>query len=118
MAERVSSEKKVKKPPFLNLYLTVYEAVSEKLSYAFEKLSGRSKNPMIIRRSARRSLNPLQNSRRKSFSCVNKSPMFFFSDDSNEYQMTKASKKSIELQTAYVYRTNLPRRHHYSGECS
>ena len=32
--------------------------------------------------------------------------------------MTKASKKSIELQTAYVYRTNLPRRHHYSGECS
>lgn len=35
-------------------------------------------------------------------------------DDGNEYQMTRASKKSIELQTAYVYRTNTPRRHHYS----
>ncbi|XP_020623451.1 uncharacterized protein LOC110060979 isoform X2 [Orbicella faveolata] len=35
-------------------------------------------------------------------------------DDGNEYQMTRASKKSIELQTAYVYRKNMPRRHHYS----
>lgn len=30
--------------------------------------------------------------------------------------MKKASKKSIELQTAYVYRKNTPRRHHYSGK--
>ncbi|PFX22086.1 uncharacterized protein LOC111334660 [Stylophora pistillata] len=35
-------------------------------------------------------------------------------DDKNEYQMSKASKKSIELQTAYVYRKNMPKRHHYS----
>ncbi|XP_074637162.1 uncharacterized protein LOC141895292 [Acropora palmata] len=36
------------------------------------------------------------------------------SGDKNDYQIKKASKKSIELETAYVYRTNLPRRHHYS----
>ena len=41
--------------------------------------------------------------------------LFFVADDSNEYQMARASKKSIELQTAYVYRKNTPRRHHYSG---
>lgn len=41
--------------------------------------------------------------------------LFFVADDGNEYQMTRASKKSIELQTAYVYRKNTPRRHHYSG---
>lgn len=41
--------------------------------------------------------------------------LFFVADDDNEYQMTRASKKSIELQTAYVYRKNMPRRHHYSG---
>jgi len=41
--------------------------------------------------------------------------LFFVADDDNEYQMTRASKKSIELQTAYVYRKNTPRRHHYSG---
>ncbi|XP_068747822.1 Golgi-associated plant pathogenesis-related protein 1-like [Montipora capricornis] len=40
--------------------------------------------------------------------------MALHSDDKNEYQMKKASKKSLQLQTAYVYRTNLPRRHHYS----
>jgi len=41
--------------------------------------------------------------------------IFFFADDANEYQMKRASKKSIELQTAYVYRKSTPRRHHYSG---
>lgn len=40
----------------------------------------------------------------------------FSENDHNEYQMKKASKKSIELQTAYVYRKNTPRRHHYSGK--
>ena len=39
----------------------------------------------------------------------------FITGDTNEYQMTKASKKSIELETAYVYRTSMPQRHHYSG---
>jgi len=41
--------------------------------------------------------------------------LFFVADDSNEYQMARATKKSIELQTAYVYRKETPRRHHYSG---
>jgi len=41
---------------------------------------------------------------------------FFVADDGNEYQMTRASKKSIELETAYVYRKSTPRRHHYSGK--